>query len=313
MDNKSRYKRKIGLRTFYVALYQRTELIILLYLLLIVVSFLLSRFWLYSSPIGMTGSFILLAFISLILSFFFGFAYQIIVDRVFDKKDIEEMGIVSFEIKSSGKQRRKDDMKNPFKEKTRYEMIQNLLHIDKNMDLLDKVTDLIDDVQIDNKRKIITVLSLGEDALSSSFSKGLSDAFVLNGSSAIVCDLNLQKPFLAKQLAQEITNDDTAFLYSPTGLKPNIDLPLAQVGGERSFVGEPIESFVRSSADNYEHIICILPAFSACDDASLSFAASADLCLLVVQRDVTKKKELYEAIDALHSHDANLLRVVILK
>ncbi len=312
------YRRKISTRTLYISLLMRTELVLTLFLVLTIISFVLLKF-LFPAFVGReiensTIIFLGLLLASAVVAIGIPFIYEIVANRVYDKDDIKELGSSAIEIRAGGKNKRKkeEEMKNPFKEKTRYEMIQHLMNIESRNGLVDKLTALIDEIEMDGEVKVLGITSVEDDSLTAAFAKGLMDAYAINGSSTLLIDANVYSPFLEKHMRKQ--GDILENKMGNTTINGNIGVVFMKESErpEEVLKSGEIEVLIKAQKTNYGHILLLLPSLKEHREAA-SFNAVFDGVVLVVRRDVTERKDIAKAIDFLDESGSKLKKVVVLK
>lgn len=193
-------------------------------------------------------------------------------------------------------------------------------------DLFEKLTDLQNEINVGYDTKVIAITNIENDVLAASFAKALADTYAFNNSSCLIIDANLYNPSFEKalELAKvvgdvrkigSLTNDalskegyHLAYLSNKTNYL-SID---KQTYPGIIFKDKFIQKFIEEHGRNYDHFIIIAPCIKKHKDLFL-LADVVKSIVLVAQRDITKKKDIFEAISFCRNNNLPLAKTVVVE
>lgn len=195
------------------------------------------------------------------------------------------------------------------KDKKREQMIDSLLHVEGNETLFAKLTTLQNEISVAFDTKVLVVASLGDDELAAVFAKGLADAYGLNGSKALVIDANLFEPSLAKMLGQEAEGENT--------VKQLSDMVSAifmkkETYPSTVYKNKIVQQLVTEHEGEYDHFIILVPSLIDHKEVVL-LNDILNSVLLVSRRDVTKKRDIFNALQFCAQEKIPVSKTIILK
>ena len=202
-----------------------------------------------------------------------------------------------------------------FKERKDKEMINNLLSVENREKTLDKLTVLQNEISVAFNNKVIVITSIGEDALAAAFAKAFADAFIHNGSSALLIDANLYNPCLGELLslpAQKANKEDPKIEVTKQSEKLGVVCLDKETYPGEIYKSGFIQELVKANQETYEHTVILMPSVKSHKDVSL-MADILDSVLLIARRDVTKKSQVFYALQYLYAEKLPVSKTVILK
>ena len=188
-------------------------------------------------------------------------------------------------------------------------MSSHLLDVRNNTELSNSLTALQNEITVSFDMKVIAITSINRNKLSAGFAKGLADTFALNGSNALIIDANLYDPRLAMLLNAEV--DENSSLKK---LDEGVDVVYLtkETYPPQVFKGGTIQKIIKDNFDKYEHIIIIVPSITEHKEIVL-LSKVIDSVILLAQRNVTKRVDLYEAISYCYDNKLPLAKTVVVK
>lgn len=198
-----------------------------------------------------------------------------------------------------------------FTNKKKQEMVRNMLNVRNREEEFKRFTTLQNEISIAYNTKVLAVTSINDDDLAAAFAQGLAYAYANNNSSALIIDANLYGPRLKELLG----------ITSETPKEPKIDFLDERTGvaflnkeiyPSTVYKNGVIHGLIKEGLEKYEHIIVIVPSVGAHKEVAL-LSNVLDSTLLVTMRDVTKKKDIFEALKFFANEKLPISKVVILK
>ena len=180
-------------------------------------------------------------------------------------------------------------------------MVDNLLDVVHNDALLSDLTILQNEISVDFDTKVIAVTSINKDTLAASFAKGLGDAFVANGSSALVIDANLYNPILNDLLADKRAYKGAKVISLNKNIYPALE-----------YKNGVVHNVIKENNNSYEHFIVIVPSIKDHKEVSL-LGDILNSLIIVTQKNVTKRKDVFNAHAYCYETKLPLAKTVILK
>ena len=199
------------------------------------------------------------------------------------------------------------------------DMINNLLNVKEHQELSAKLTTLQNEINVSFDTKIMAVSSINDDKLAAAFAKALADTYNLNDSKCLIIDANLYNPCLQEMIGK---NDDLEVQdgdlkdggYKMTFLDKNtaticID---KQIYPGNAYKNKAIHNLINEHLDEYDHFIVLVPSIKHHKEVVLLGDIITSL-VLITQRNVTKKKDIFEAAQYCYLNKLPLAKTVVLK
>ena len=186
---------------------------------------------------------------------------------------------------------------------------KGLLEINEHPDLLKSFTALQNEIGVGFDMKTLAVTSVHSDTLAASFAKAFADTFANNGSSALIIDANLYDPCLSKSLNLPQEQEPKVHALSE---KVGILSLSSEIYPSRIFREGEIAKIIEENRGDYDHVVILVPALREHKEVAL-LGNVIDSLVLVTQRNVTQKKDIYEACCFLAENKLPLAKVVVLK
>lgn len=186
---------------------------------------------------------------------------------------------------------------------------KGLLEINERPELLKNFTALQNEIGVGFDMKVLAVTSVHSDLLATSFAKAFADTFAANGSNALIIDANLYNPLLLETLGlpQESAGKVQALNDKVSVLSLSGDIYPSRLYRE----GE-IAKIIEENRKGFEHVLVIVPGMREHKEIAL-LGKVIDSIALITQRNVTQKKEIFEACQFLVAEKLPLAKVVVLK
>ena len=209
-------------------------------------------------------------------------------------------------------------MFNPFKLDNKNEIVLSLLNIEETSELFTRLTALQNEININHDTKIVAVTSINSDYLTAAFAKALADTYALNRSSALIIDANLYNPCLyglTKQyIGVESSDSSLSGIVKINRLNEKVTTICIdkQVYPTDTFKSGVIHNLIKEYSGPFDHVILLVPALKEHKEVVL-FKDVINSVLLVTQRNVTKKKDIYESLQFLATNNIPVAKTIVLK
>ena len=202
--------------------------------------------------------------------------------------------------------------------KTRIELLTNLT---KDSNLFAKFVTLQNEINVTHDTKVIAVTSIENDLLTAAFANALALTYSFNDSSTLIIDANMYNPSLNEVLTESSAagaivtsnNDEESSLNHET-VKVNERLDALcfdkQIYPGNVFKSKVIQDIVNKESNKYDHFIILVPSIKEHKEVSLLKDVLSSI-VLVTRKDVTKKKDIYNAITLLKENELPLAKTVI--
>ena len=203
--------------------------------------------------------------------------------------------------------------------KTNRKLLNRFLLIDKKSTTYEEITKLQSDIGISHETVVIAIAAVDDDYASTVFAKAMATTFALNKKRSLIIDANLFNPELANVLEIKVEEIEDNKKRSKRKIKPitynkNIDLALFpdQTYPSEFYKSSALKDFIKESRRSYDHLIVIVPNLIEHDDVSI-FTESIDCLLLLSQRNVTPKGQVFKALQKVEEYKLPLAKVVVIK
>ena len=204
-------------------------------------------------------------------------------------------------------------------EKKKQEKIDALLNVKNNEELFIALTALQNEISVGFNTKIIAVVGIKGEELTAAFSKGFGEAYALNGSKSLVIDANLYNPSLARLLNNGEDEGDVEVVdnnqqYKITTLSDKLSaLSLSkQIYPSELFKSGIIQNAIKEHKNEYEHFVIIVPEIKNHKEIFL-LADIIECIVLLTFKNITRKKDIFDAIQFMNANKLPLAKTVLLK
>lgn len=202
--------------------------------------------------------------------------------------------------------------------------LDNLLNVRNNKDLFKALTFLQNDITVGFNTKIIAVTSLDNDNLAAAFAKAFSDVYSANNLSCLIIDANLYDPCLNKVLSNNRTDSsmfievrDTSSISggARTGFSSNRTKTISM---DRSiypsdvYKNKGVHQIVNDNINLYDRIIILVPSIKKHKEIALLSDIIGSV-LLIAQRGITKKEDIFNAIQFCEENKLPLAKTIVVK
>lgn len=196
-------------------------------------------------------------------------------------------------------------------------MIDGLLNIKDDQELFDSLTTLQNEIGVAFNTKVIAIASIKNDLLTAAFSKGFADAFALNKSNCLIIDANMYDPSLEKLLGEgnlDSKKPEKKDGYEIKELSEGVSAIYLekQIYPSEVFKSGLIQKIVEEQKESFEHIVIITPSIKEHKEIVL-LKEIIQAVILISQRNVTLKKNIYDASAFLVENELPLAKAVVLK
>ncbi len=194
------------------------------------------------------------------------------------------------------------------KSKIKNSIIDKLLHVSMQEPLFDDIAALHNSICVSFDTGVIAVASIDDDYLSTAFSKAYADQFGINNERALIIDANMYDPKLIGLLRVE--PKESAELVE---LGRNVFAAcLKKTMYPASVIKEGlVHNLLAKNKSNFDHTIIVVPSIKSHEDLIL-LARDVDCVVLVVQKNVTKKKDIFSALRFFEKERLPLARIVLI-
>lgn len=203
--------------------------------------------------------------------------------------------------------------------KTRIEILSNYT---KDSKLFEKFVALQNEINVTHDTKVIAVTSISHDLLTAAFANALALTFSFNNSKTLLIDANMYNPSLTEVLSDSTSSDATVLEnndkkselgHETININENLDAICfdKQIYPGNVFKSNVIQDIIKKEENKYEHFIVLVPSVKEHKDVSL-LKDIINSIVLVTRKDVTKKKDIYEAISFFRTNELPLAKTVII-
>ena len=204
-------------------------------------------------------------------------------------------------------------------DKKKQEKIETLLNVKDNEELFTSLTTLQNEISVGFNTKVIAITGIKGEELTAAFAKGFGEAFSLNGSKTLVVDANLYNPCLAKLLNNGEDESDVEIVeknqqYKITTINDKLStLSLnKQIYPSELLKSGVIQKALEDHKDEFEHFIIIVPEIKNHKEIFLLGDVIESIVLLTF-KNITRKKDIFDAIQFMNVNKLPLAKTVLLK
>ena len=204
-----------------------------------------------------------------------------------------------------------------FSEKKKKAIIAGLLDAKSNALMLEKLKTLQNEISVAYDTKVLAVTSLGEDDLACAFAEALAEAYVHNGERVLLIDANLYNPCLINVLGLENEpgyrehSNETMKVY-PNGDNAAYVFMSKETYPSGLYKKKTIQDFIAKEESNYDHFVVLMPNIKEHKEIAL-LKDVFDSTLVVTRRNVTKKGDIFYALQFMTEVQMPVSKTVVLK
>ena len=205
-------------------------------------------------------------------------------------------------------------------DKKKQEKIETLLNVKDNEELFTSLTTLQNEISVGFNTKVVAIAGIIGEELTAAFSKGFGEAYALNGSKTLVVDANLYEPHLTTLLNTsgddegdvEIKDKDQQYKIISINDKLSALSLTKQIYPSELFKSGIIQKAIEEHKNEYEHFIIIVPEIKNHKEIFL-LADIIECIVLLTFKDITRKKDIFDAIQFMNVNKLPLAKTVLLK
>ena len=208
-----------------------------------------------------------------------------------------------------------------FSKKEKKSKVEVLSNFNKDSELFQKFITLQNEINVTHDTKVIAVTSIENDLLTAAFANALALTYAFNDSKTMIIDANMYNPSLNEVLCDSNSSDvcvlenndnKSELAHETTKVNENLDALCfdKQVYPGNVFKSKVIQEVIKKEGSKYEHFIILVPSIKEHKEVSLLKDVLKSI-VLVVRKDVTKKKDIYEAISFFREAELPLAKTVI--
>ena len=210
-----------------------------------------------------------------------------------------------------------------FSKKEKKSKVEVLSNFNKDSELFQKFITLQNEINVTHDTKVIAVTSIENDLLTAAFANALALTYAFNDSKTMIIDANMYNPSLNEVLCDSNSSDvcvlenndnKSELAHETTKVNENLDALCfdKQVYPGNVFKSKVIQEVIKKEGSKYEHFIILVPSIKEHKEVSLLKDVLKSI-VLVVRKDVTKKKDIYEAISFFREAELPLAKTVIIE
>ena len=196
-------------------------------------------------------------------------------------------------------------------------LISGLLNVKGDDKLYESLTTLQNEIGVGFDMKVVAITSINSDALAAAFAKGFADTFVKNKSNCLIIDANMYNPSLESLLGESdlaIKDNSGSDNYQLLSLEKGLSAIYLnkEIYPSEVFKSGLIQQILEEHGKNYDHIVLLVPSIRDHKEIVLLKDVLQSI-ILVSQRNVTTKGDIYNACAYFVEESLPLAKTVILK
>ncbi len=198
------------------------------------------------------------------------------------------------------------------KSNSKEKIIKGLLNASLDDETIDRLTTLQNEIGVVFSTKVVAITSIRNDELAVSFAKAFASAFSFNNNKTLIIDANLFNPLLGRLLGNNESKEEDG--QKKISVDERTD---AICLGKETYPSEVyksglIQKIIKENEKQYDHFVILVPEIKEHKELLLLKDVVTSVILLV-QKDVTKKEHIYDAINYCAYNKLPLAKTVILK
>lgn len=194
-------------------------------------------------------------------------------------------------------------------------MINNMLNVKDNNDILDSFTVMQNEIEVSFNTQVVAITSINRDDYAAAFAKGFADTYALHNSKVLIVDANLYNPVLKElidnagiETKKSNEEDNIIALNESVSL---LSLAKATYPPE-IYKGGTIHKIIEENKDKFDHFVILTPSIKEHKELVL-LNDVVNSVILLTQRNITKRKDIFEAIRYCAYSKLPLAKTVVLK
>ena len=204
-------------------------------------------------------------------------------------------------------------------EKKKQEKIDSLLNVKDNDELFEMLTTLQNEISVGFNTNVVAITGIKGEELTAAFAKAFGEAYGLNGSETLLVDANLYNPSLIKLLNAgedegdiEVSDKDQQYKITYIDDKLSALALNKQIYPSELFKSGLIQKAIKEHIDEYKHFVIIVPEIKNHKEVFL-LKDIIDSIVLLTFKDITRKKDIFDAIQFMRANELPLAKTVLLK
>ena len=191
-------------------------------------------------------------------------------------------------------------------------MIANFLDVKNHKNIADGLTTLQNEISVGFNTNVVAITSINSDKLAAAFAKGFAETYGLNSEKTLIIDANLYNPCLQDVIgsANKVESKEETILVIDD--KTKAICMNKEVYPADKYKEKAVHKIIEDNKKEYDHFIVLVPEIRSHKEVYL-LGDIIQSIILVTQRNVTKKKDIYEAIQFFNVNKLPLAKTVVLK
>ena len=191
-------------------------------------------------------------------------------------------------------------------------MIANFLDVKNHKNIADGLTTLQNEISVGFNTNVVAISSINSDKLAAAFAKGFAETYGLNNEKTLIIDANLYNPCLQDVIgsANKVESKEETILVIDD--KTKAICMNKEVYPADKYKEKAVHKIIEDNKKEYDHFIILVPEIRSHKEVYL-LGDIIQSIVLVTQRNVTKKKDIYEAIQFFNVNKLPLAKTVVLK
>ena len=183
--------------------------------------------------------------------------------------------------------------------------------------MLEKLKILQNEISVAFDTKVLAITSFGEDDVACAFATALAEAYEHNDKRCLLIDANLYNPCLIKVLGLENEDgyrdhDNENLKIYPRGEKGGILFMKQETYPSTVYKNKTIQNCIEKNKGAYDHFVVLMPNIKDHKEIAL-LGDVISSTLLVTRRSVTKKGDVFYALQFLSTNKISVSKAVVLK
>lgn len=207
--------------------------------------------------------------------------------------------------------------------KNKTSRVEILSNFRKESPLFEKFISLQNEINVTHDTKVIAVTSIENDLLTAAFANAFALTYSYNDSKALIIDANMYNPSLKEVLCQSKSSDcivsennDTKSRLDHETIVINEKLDALcfdkQIYPGNVFKSKAIQDIIKKESNKYEHFIILVPSINDHKEVVL-LKDILESIILITRKDITKKKDIYEAIAFFKMNELPIAKTIIIE
>ena len=202
-----------------------------------------------------------------------------------------------------------------FAKRKQKEAIASLLDSDRHPFVRERIESLQNSIALLDGGKLIVLAPVDSFESAASLSIAMADAYTANQSSCAVLNANLSSSFfdcLRSDSAETVNNQSDVLSTSYRTKKGWLAIcPPKNAYPAAAYHEGVINDLINSRIEDFEHMIVVLPPLQNLELIA-PISDSIKSVVLVTQKNITKRKLLFNAIRSIANQKINVLKIVLI-